>query len=149
MFWPALVVLAERGASRRNVARLPPQIIPIFRKTPLYVFCPPPPFRSTHKIIAEAMLAEQWDPAQRLVSCAVLGPDRQALARALIPAASEAEAYNVAQALIKDNSLEAEFANLGDLQVCFCFCFCFDFFYARTAGCAGYEVERGLLCGKG
>lgn len=71
-------------------------------------------------MIGGAMLGEQWEPARRLVSCAMDGAPRQTLARALIPAASEAEAYDVATSLIKDNRLESEFTNMDELKVSLC-----------------------------
>ncbi|CAN0148816.1 unnamed protein product [Pylaiella littoralis] len=61
------------------------------------------------ELIASAMLKEEWDSARRLVSSAAAGPPRQTLARALIPAATDAGAFEVAVQLIEDNRLVSEF----------------------------------------
>lgn len=63
------------------------------------------------------MLQEEWETARRLVSAAAAGPPRQVLARALIPAATDAGAFEVATQLIKDHDLVSEFPNYDDLLV--------------------------------
>lgn len=68
-------------------------------------------------MIASAMLGEHWEPARRLVSAAAVGEPRKTLARALIPAASDAEAYEIATRLIEENQLESEFPDYRVLQV--------------------------------
>lgn len=55
------------------------------------------------------MLANNWEAARCVVSAAAEGDQRQALARALIPAALDAYAFGVAQALIEENDLKSEF----------------------------------------
>ena len=63
------------------------------------------------------MLGEHWEPARRLALTAAPGVPRQTLARAMIPAASDAEAYDIATSLIEDNNLVAEFPEYRVLQV--------------------------------
>ncbi|CAM9762742.1 unnamed protein product, partial [Ectocarpus fasciculatus] len=67
------------------------------------------------ELIAAAMLEEEWEPARRLVSTAAAGLPRQTLARALIPAATDAEAFETAIGLIEDNQLVSEFPNYETL----------------------------------
>ncbi|CAN0448437.1 unnamed protein product, partial [Hapterophycus canaliculatus] len=63
------------------------------------------------------MLGEEWEQARRLVSSAAAGPPRQALARALIPAAIDASAIEIATRLIEDNNLVSEFPEYDALVV--------------------------------
>lgn len=66
------------------------------------------------------MLKEEWEHARRLVSSAAAGPPRQTLARALIPAAIDASAFEIATRLIEDNHLVPEFPAYGALVVSRC-----------------------------
>ncbi|CAN0205206.1 unnamed protein product [Scytosiphon promiscuus] len=67
------------------------------------------------ELIAAAMLGEEWEQARRLVSSAAAGPPRQTLARALIPAALDASALEIATQLIEDNNLVPEFPEYNAL----------------------------------
>lgn len=90
--------------------------------TPVY---PPPPSTPPlartrakwEKLIASAMLQEEWESARRLVSVAAPGGPRQTLARELIPAATAAGVFEVATRLIEDHNLVSEFPNYNELLV--------------------------------
>lgn len=83
------------------------------------VYPPPARARNWKKLIASAMLQEEWESARRLVSVAAAGAPRQTLARELIPAATEAGVFEVATRLIEDHNLVSEFPNYNELLVCY------------------------------